>query len=404
MNEITWCRSPRAWSHTLLVLSLIVTIALPARALAEAQRTLVGYAAPLSVRPGDTVAFKVSSFAGGYEADLVEVINGDALSRYQEMFEVRPVKAKFAGRYDGAEQPLNLGSYVHVENAGALDGLDSFTVAAWIYPTFDPTEYEPPDLENPDPFYPPTLSIAPLIVEDSQTVVSRFDAATGAGWALRIDSQFRLEFVAGDGSGKVRIIRMSQTLRDWDWAYVAASYDAGSGAVTLHLREKPYSPGDQFTARNLQSTGTIGALTQAGPLRIAAVRDGAGAAEAALEKPGNVYNGRIQDVRIASRTLSADEVDALSAEKVPVSLSAAIVADWDFARDIDSTNIRDVSGSGLDGVAVNLPERAVRGRRWNGQTINWTEAPDLYDTITFHADDLYDAEWSTDFRYTLPAS
>jgi N,N-dimethylformamidase len=365
-------------------------------------RTLVGYAVPLSVRPGDTVEFKVSSFAGDYEADLVEVINGDRLTRYKDMFDVRPVRAKFAGGYDGAEQPLNLGSYVHVEDIGALDGLSDFTVAAWIFPTFDPTEYEPPDLENPDPFYPPTLSIAPLIVDDSQTVVSRFDAATGTGWALRIDSGYRLEFVAGDGSGRVSVMRMSQTIRDWDWAYVAASYDAANGAVTLSLREKPFSPGDQFTARSLQATGRIGALAQAGPVRIAAVRDGTGAAEAKLEKPAHVFNGRIQDVRIANRVLSADEVDTLSAETVPSELAATIVADWDFAKDISSTTIRDVSGNGLDGVAVNLPERAVRGRRWNGDTINWTEDPDQYDAIGFHADDLYDAEWRTDFSYTVP--
>jgi len=46
----------------------------------EAERTLIGYASPLTVRPGDTVDFKVSSFAGGYKADLVKIINGDSLS------------------------------------------------------------------------------------------------------------------------------------------------------------------------------------------------------------------------------------------------------------------------------------------------------------------------------------
>jgi len=49
-----------------------------------------------------------------------------------------------------------------------------------------------------------------------------------------------------------------------------------------------------------------------------------------------------------------------------------------------------------------LPNRAVRGRFWAGESINWTERPDLYDAITFYADDLYDAEWSTDFSFTIP--
>ena len=35
------------------------------------ERTLVGYVDNLSVRPGETVEFKVSSFGGQYQADLV---------------------------------------------------------------------------------------------------------------------------------------------------------------------------------------------------------------------------------------------------------------------------------------------------------------------------------------------
>jgi N,N-dimethylformamidase len=47
--------------------------------------------------------------------------------------------------------------------------------------------------------------------------------------------------------------------------------------------------------------------------------------------------------------------------------------------------------SEMSGEALNLPNRAVRGRFWAGETINWTERPDLYDAITFYADDIYDA-------------
>jgi N,N-dimethylformamidase len=286
-------------------------------------RTLIGYASEITVRPGETVDFMVSAIEGGsYEADLVKVVNGDAQSRYGHMFEVRPVEAPFAGTYEGIEQSLDLGSYVHVEDPGSLDGLGSFTVAAWIFPTFDPTEYEPPDLENPDPFSPPTLSIAPLILDDGQTVVSRFDQITGTGWALGLDEEFRLEFVAGDG-GATSKVHLDQPVRDWDWAHVSASYDAGSGSVSLRLHEKPYAPGDRLTARNLETTGEVGAVVQRGPLRIAAVRDGPGAARARFEKPGSVFNGRIQDVRIADRVLAAQEIDALSSETVPPTLSGA---------------------------------------------------------------------------------
>jgi len=390
-------------SHRLLPVLIFIAL-LGNFAHAESpERSLVGYSSDLTARPGDTVEFKVSVIGGGtYEAGLVRIVNGDSHTRYADQFSVEPVAAKFAGTYDGKEQSLNLGSYVHVENVKALDTLQSFTVGAWIFPSFDPSAYEPPDLENPDPFYPPTLNIATLILDAGQTIVSRYDAASQTGWALRIDPDFHLEFVAGNRSGELRRVRLSEPLRSWDWVHVAASYNAASGEVTVYLREMPYAPGDRLTARNLSATGSIGEVQQTGPLRIAAARGGPGADAAKLEKPAAVFTGRIQDVRIAKRALDAAELDALAAEVVPRQLAKAVVADWDFGRDISTLDIRDVSGNRQDGIVVNLAERAVRGRYWDGSTVVWMDEPDDYDAIKFHADDLYDAEWRTDFSYTIP--
>ncbi|MBL3600323.1 MAG: LamG domain-containing protein [gamma proteobacterium endosymbiont of Lamellibrachia anaximandri] len=365
-------------------------------------RSIIGYASPLTVRPGDKVDFMTSAIGGGaYEADLVRVVNGDSLSRYREHFRVDPVEAPFTGSYEGKEQPLNLGSYIQVEASKTLDELKSFTVSAWVFPTFTPSEYVPPDLENPDPFSPPTLNIAASIAD--QTIVSRFDKVSGTGWALQFDKQLRLQFIVGSGGGKLDIVRLTEAARDWDWTYVSASYDADSRMITVTLQEKPWSPGDKFTARNLQAAGTTSQpLLQSGPLRIAALRAGKGAANAEFEKPADVFNGRIQDVRLANRVLSESEVDQLSAEKAPDKLRGSLVGDWDFARGIGTAKIHDVSGNGHIGSVINLPERAIRGVFWNGETINWTDNSDHYDAITFHADDLYNAEWQVDFSYTVP--
>src|SRR5210317_874586 len=90
----------------------------------DVERSLIGYSSELSLRPGDTVDFMVSAMEGGsYEADLVRDINGDNKSIYADQFLVDPIKASFQGRYEGKEQPLNTGSYVHIEDASALDGL-----------------------------------------------------------------------------------------------------------------------------------------------------------------------------------------------------------------------------------------------------------------------------------------
>lgn len=389
--------------YLVVVISLLILVA-PLQGFGEEPaRNLIGYSSELSVRAGDKLEFMVNNLTPGeYQADLVRVINGESRSKYGSDFKVEEVKATFSGNYLGERQPLNPGSYVHVEKVQALDTLLNFTVGAWIYPVFDPTEYTPPDLDNPDPFHPPTLTLAPTILNDPQTIVSRFDATRGVGWALRLSPEYNLQFVVGEGSGNIEVIEVAAHIRDWDWTYVAMSYDSAENVVKVHLREKPYAPGDRFTARNLQSSREVSGIIQAGPLRIAASRGGPGAAAAQFEKPVDVFNGRIQDVRIANRVLTVKEIDNLSSETVSEELKKDIVADFDFAQDINTDKISDVSPNSLKGVTVNIPNRAVRGRFWNGSTIRWIDDPDQYDAITFYADDLYDAEWSPAFEYIIP--
>jgi N,N-dimethylformamidase len=77
-------------------------------------------------------------------------------------------------------------------------------------------------------------------------------------------------------------------------------------------------------------------------------------------------------------------------------------AAWEFALAIDSQRIVDASGNGHDGTLVNLPTRAVTGHNWKGQTLRWSDQPDLYGAIHFHCDDLHDMQWETDFSWTIP--
>ncbi len=383
-------------------LSLIQT-SLPVAAAEEPQRTLIGYSSELSVRPGDTVEFMVNTDNGGsYKADLVRVINGESQSIYGDQFELEYTPSSFEGTYKGSEQELNLGSYVHVQNTSAFDQLQSFTIGGWMYPVFDPTGFVPPDLENPDPFHPPSLTMAPTILDSPQTIVSRFDVTTQTGWAMRVNPKMQLEFAVGNGSGDLHVVTIPEKVQEWGWSYVAAAFDAKTSVLSLHLQERPYAPGDQLTARTLSATANVGAISQSGPLRIAAVRNGPGAAQAKLEKPGHNFNGRIQDVRIVNVALDETGINAMATSLAPESIKASLVADYDFSQEISSTKIIDSSPASAHGIAINLPNRAVRGRFWAGNSINWTERPELYDAITFYADDIYDAEWSSDFSFTIP--
>ena len=75
-----------------------------------------------------------------------------------------------------------------------------------------------------------------------------------------------------------------------------------------------------------------------------------------------------------------------------------ILASWNFAQGIDTTIIHGTH----PGTLHNLPTRGIRGSRWTGAEMDWKHAPEHYGAIHFHADDLYDAEWQTDFTITVP--
>ncbi|MDP9096716.1 MAG: N,N-dimethylformamidase large subunit [Pseudomonadota bacterium] len=99
----------------------------------------------------------------------------------------------------------------------------------------------------------------------------------------------------------------------------------------------------------------------------------------AADPLGGRLDGRIEGPRL----LDADNV---------------ALAQWDFSVGIDT----DVISGTHPGRLINLPTRGVRGSRWTGSEMDWKHAPGDYAAIHFHADDLYDAEWETDFVVELP--
>jgi N,N-dimethylformamidase len=76
------------------------------------------------------------------------------------------------------------------------------------------------------------------------------------------------------------------------------------------------------------------------------------------------------------------------------------IAGWDFSIGIDTDRIAGTH----PGRVVNLPTRGIRGARWTGTEMDWKHAPADYAAIHFHADDLADAEWQTDFTVSIPDS
>ena len=96
---------------------------------------LAAYADRMSVRPGETIAFKVSSADDApYKARLVRVISADANPAGPGLVE-EPVEAGFAGTHEGRFQPIHAGSYGIVEQGVDLGAKGSLSLIATIWPT-----------------------------------------------------------------------------------------------------------------------------------------------------------------------------------------------------------------------------------------------------------------------------
>ena len=76
---------------------------------------LAGYANRLSVRPGETIEFKVSSqLSDPYSARLVRVISADPNPAGPGLRE-EPVASSIERSYSSHEQPVHLGSFARIE-------------------------------------------------------------------------------------------------------------------------------------------------------------------------------------------------------------------------------------------------------------------------------------------------
>jgi N,N-dimethylformamidase len=333
---------------------------------APGTRTILGYADRFSVAPGEKIAFKASCFGHShYHAEIVRVISGD-LNPAGPGFREEVVPTGIAGNYPGRFQDIAAGSYALVPDGPALAGLSGFAVAAMIWPT--------------------------LPGHGQQTLLARRSPA--GGFALVLDAAGALALTLDDGHGGVAKLSTGQPLLAREWYFVAASFDADRGRLLL-LQEPlvSYARDESRVARELAAEIRPGEA--AAPLAIAAAFAG--------DKATDHYNGKIDSPRLYRRALPEALLRQTIEQPAAAPYAADLVGAWDFSVEISSDRIRDRSPNRLDGRLVNLPTRAMKGWNWDAGELDWRRAPRQYGAIHFHDDDLYDAGWSTDFMFEVPA-
>jgi N,N-dimethylformamidase len=335
---------------------------------------IMGYADRLSVRPGEQIAFKVSceDTAEYYQTELVRLICGDDRPDGPG-FKADQIAADCNGTYPARRQQIVTGSCIHVPAIDLSHDLRDLTIAVLIKPT-QPASGTP------------------------QTILSRLTSreAGRLGFDLRLDAQGRPQLCL-TGNDREQLLTLDEAVTTDDWYLLAASIPvAGQGDVVLQSRPLTMRPYGPVLKQMAVPADTRLESDQTPPFMIAALlheqRDG-------RLITGQAFDGKIEAPSIYRGIVPAADLGNLAH---PYDLSLPRIATWNFSREISSRNIQDVSGHQLDGIAVNLPTRAVTGHNWRGQATSWRELPDIYGAIHFHSDDLYDAQWETDLTWTVP--
>jgi N,N-dimethylformamidase len=324
---------------------------------------IAGYADRLSVRPGERIAFKVSSQLGGsYEARLVRIVSADANPKGPGIVE-EPVPASINGSYPGRNQPIHQGSYALISAGRDLAGSQGLTFIATIWPTT-------PGLGR------------------RQGILAAHDPNTRVGFALAIGEDGSAEAILGQTRVKTRV-----PLEGRHWYRVMASYDAATRM--LRIAQAPLVRG-----RVVGGAVEAEVMVEAGAAELppASMPWLVGALGGSPVR--GYFNGKIEAPAILSRGLKASDVEAAVAAGPS---AQGLVACWDLGRDFATTRVTDIGPGGHHGRLVNLPARAMTGATWTGREMCFRHAPAEYAAIHFHEDDLYDCGWQTDFTWEVPA-
>lgn len=343
---------------------------------------IVGYAEPWIASPGDTISAKVSqqnlksvsSYRScckqisctepEYTYKIVRLIQGhrgDNFPPHQEEIiqEISPQSRK--GRFQLA-QP---GSYALVEGINkqlAVDHIEGLAVSVCFRPH---------------------LPEAGKV----QTLLSTLDESQCSGFALSLSREGRVRVTAATDLG-IQTIETDYTAAYAEWVEARITFYPSAGEFDLNLDPMPgFAHCASRSPLTLQRFKLQSGIDLFRTDRLSLAAQLTGKEEGTTYEPTEFFNGRL--ARVCFEATMNDD-------------SKLTVAQFDFLRDVNSDRIFDKSKFRLHGQLVNAPTRAVTDHEWDGHEQDWTKAQYGYGAIHFHADDLDDAAWETDFTFTMP--
>ena len=329
---------------------------------------MLGYCDDWNASPGSTIQFKVScDGVEHYRASIGRVICADP-DPLGPGFRIDPVDDVGSNPQTGRYQPSYPGSYVRVDEPEKLSGLRRFSVAALVWPTL------------PGRF--------------PQTILSHRDPEARQGWRLDVNESGELALLAGEETKLVSGSPMNS--RHWYVVHATLDLDVGTiGIGQRALREIPGTPEIVFAESEMRDSAAEPGSRAPFLIAAAACTGPAGASR--------FFEGKIERPTVFEGAVSLDEAEAfLRSGGGRASVASRMRASWDFSRRMISDRVEDVSGNETHARTVNMPTRAMTGHNWDSSTMDWRSAPEQYGAIHFHADDIYDCGWETDFTWTVP--
>ena len=301
---------------------------------------LVGYANRLSVRPKETISFKVSSeLKSDYSVDLYRSISADPNpegigikeEKVDNYFSSRLIKSRaqkhFPGSYARSQKQLNL----DVEN-GLKISLNFFST-----------------LKN--------KKIQTLISIDHLSIY--------------INENYQLSCSYLDKN-----IFISKPIKTRKW--IKAELELDYLENTLKLFQNYIGESNAELSRKIDIEVPIKKNIVSNLLISAKEKD---------KKIEDFFNGKIED----------PEISTLSTER-----KFEKFLEWDFSDQIPSSLVREKLTDQYNLKIINYPTRGVTGSEWDGSEMSWKYCPQHYRAIHFHEDDIYDFEWKNDFDFVVP--
>lgn len=353
-----------------------------------------GYCDKPNVAPGEKLKFFVSSDEPvSYQAQVVRLSttrdpgrDGTSLrttdGTHMDNIVFHPIEASINGEHQGFHQRTQAGGYVEVpDSEGLLVGTEGLTVHAFVWAT------------------------TPM---KKQTILSRWNDSTQAGWALGLEDGYPTLTVS-DGSGSALQVRSERRLFAQVFYSIVAGFDPQRGELFIEQRVKLNRVNSRFglvvpldSDFFTSASGPVKAVDAGVPMIIA------GATESVSDDRtwvNNNYNGKIDRPKAFRGYLVGEGREALHDGLVPD--EGALIGYWDFAKQIHRGGIAtdavtDESGNELNGMCVNQPDRAMTGWNWDGHEENYLHCPEQYGAIWFHDDSLEDCRWEEPITFQIP--